>query len=332
MYKKAGYFGIDKTASNLKISRKKAKELLDRESTHQRTTYKKHSQKKFSKIMASPKNPRPDQFQGDLLDVAQLKHKNGGYRFLCVYVDVFSRKAWVFPIKKKTTSELMRVNKPFLTEHRPLNITWDHEAAIRSREIDKLLKKLDIRRWHPDKDQPDDKKLATAIVERFNRTLRTWITRHTVDNKTKKYVDALPAWVDTYNNTQHRGINQRTPQSVWDSNTFVHKDRPRDVLPIGTKVRVKLSRTLFQKKTQPAWSDKVYIVKKHSGQKYLVGTGTENSRLRRLGGVDLKVVPQDFEVSKDKPVKSRTFFAKDIQKPFSFRRSTRLKKKPDRYA
>ena len=85
MYKKGGYFGIDKTASNLGISRTEAKKLLDREPTHQRTTYQKHKHKKFGKIMAEPmRNSRPDQFQGDLLDVAQLKQKNGGFRFLCV--------------------------------------------------------------------------------------------------------------------------------------------------------------------------------------------------------------------------------------------------------
>jgi hypothetical protein len=277
--------------------------------------------------MAEPKRDgRPDQFQGDLLDVAQLKQNNGGFRFLCVYIDVYSRFVWVFPLKKKTTSELMRVNKPFLTKYRPYNITWDREAGIRSNKLTALLKQLDIRRHHPDKDQPNEFKGATSIVERFNRTIRTWITRFTVDNKTKRYIDDLQAWVDTYNNTKHSTL-KRTPQSVWDSNDFQHTVRPRQVLPLGTKVRVQLTRSLFQKKTKPAWSDAIYSVKAHSGQKYLVETASGSKSQKRLAIQDLKVVPQDFEVTKDKPVRSRTFFSKAIEKPFStFRRSTRVKK------
>ena len=324
MWKESGYFGIDKTASNLGISRTKAKALLKKESTYQRTTYPKHRDKKFEKIMAEPKREgRPDQFQGDLLDVAQLKQKNGGVRFLCVYLDVYSRKAWVFGLKKKTSSELMRVNKPFLTKYRPYNITWDKEAAIRGRELTALLKKLDIRRWEPDKDQPDEFKGATAIVERFNRTLRTWITRYTVDNN-KRYIDALPDWVRTYNNTVHRTI-KRTPQSVWQQNDFVHKPRHVEKLPVGTKVRVKLTRSLFEKKTKPAWSDAVYKVQGHTGKKYHLESKTGKRYKARLPRQDILPVPEDSEVYQEpSPRKrTRTFTLDVLTKP---RRSARAKR------
>ena len=41
------------------------------------------------------------------------------------------------------------------------------------------------------------------IIERFNRTLRDKITKYLIANKTKKWVTALPAIVNSYLTTVH---------------------------------------------------------------------------------------------------------------------------------
>ena len=125
-----------------------------------------------------------------------------------VWVDVYSRRAWVFGMKNKTTSELMRVNEDFLREYRPYNVTFDREPGIKSKAMDKLFKTLDIQRWHPK--GKGEFKGATAIVERFNLTCRSWITKFSL--KHKSYINDLEEWVGIYNNTWHRTI--KTPPNI----------------------------------------------------------------------------------------------------------------------
>lgn len=44
------------------------------------------------------------------------------------------------------------------------------------------------------------------IVEHFNRTLKTRIWCYFTKNQTLRYLDALPAFVRSYNNAYHRSI------------------------------------------------------------------------------------------------------------------------------
>ena len=120
------YFGIDKVARSRGITRRTARQMLKENEAYQRTQPGKRGP--FNTIVAQPmREGRPDQIQGDLLDVHNLKGVNRGVRFLITLVDVYSRRAWVLPIKKKTTSEIMRVMEPWMREYRP----WSVEPDLR---------------------------------------------------------------------------------------------------------------------------------------------------------------------------------------------------------
>src|SRR5438477_279296 len=51
---------------------------------------------------------RDHQWQADFADISQLASKNKGTHFLLTVVDVFSRYAWVRPLKSKKGSEVAR--------------------------------------------------------------------------------------------------------------------------------------------------------------------------------------------------------------------------------
>ena len=48
-----------------------------------------------------------EQWQLDLVDMWSMEKFNDGYRFLLVCVDVFSKYAWVVPLKTKTGPDLV---------------------------------------------------------------------------------------------------------------------------------------------------------------------------------------------------------------------------------
>jgi hypothetical protein len=62
----------------------------------------------------------------DLADMQSLKHYNDGYRYLLVCIDVFSKYAWLVPIKSKTGPALVEAFKVILSSGRkPQKIMTD---------------------------------------------------------------------------------------------------------------------------------------------------------------------------------------------------------------
>ena len=48
------------------------------------------------------------QWQADLVDISSLARFNKGYKFLLTFIDVFSKFAWVVPLKNKTGGFLVK--------------------------------------------------------------------------------------------------------------------------------------------------------------------------------------------------------------------------------
>ena len=61
--------------------------------------------------------PRPlNQFQADLCDMQALDEYNDGFNYLLMVIDVFSKKAYVTVLKRKTTDEVVKAFKSVLEE------------------------------------------------------------------------------------------------------------------------------------------------------------------------------------------------------------------------
>ena len=55
-----------------------------------------------------------DQWQTDLVDISSLARFNKGYKFLLTCIDVFSKFAWVEPLKNKTGESLVNGSQSIL--------------------------------------------------------------------------------------------------------------------------------------------------------------------------------------------------------------------------
>ena len=58
------------------------------------------------------------QWQMDLADMQSMQKFNDGYRYILVCIDVFSKYAWVVPLKNKTGPTLVEAFKVILTSGR----------------------------------------------------------------------------------------------------------------------------------------------------------------------------------------------------------------------
>lgn len=142
-----------------------------------------------------------DLVQVDLADMTQLSRFNGGYRFLLVWIDCYSRFLRVVPLKNKSAAEVVRAMKTLLDQQTPRHIQSDKGTESINQHLQALLRQHNVN-FYTTQD-PDTK---AAFAERVIRTRKGKIYRFLTHKQTKRYIDVLPELVLSYNRTKHRSI------------------------------------------------------------------------------------------------------------------------------
>ncbi|CAB3992283.1 integrase core domain-containing [Paramuricea clavata] len=107
-----------------------------------------------------------------------------------------------------------------------------------------------------------------AIVERFNRTLKTRMWKYFTENRTKVWVVILPDLVRSYNNSTHRTIgmkpadvNEENKDEVWTRiYGYPLSSFPNPKFKVGDHVRVEIKHKTFEKGYEPNFDNEVYVV------------------------------------------------------------------------
>lgn len=108
-----------------------------------------------------------------------------------------------------------------------------------------------------------------AVVERFNRTLKTKIWRYFTAHNTSRYIDVLSDFIHAYNHSYHRAIGTK-PADVTPRNSLkvwrrLYGDRfkskiPRRSLRKGDHVRLSRWKGVFEKGYTQSFTDEIFIV------------------------------------------------------------------------
>ena len=111
-----------------------------------------------------------------------------------------------------------------------------------------------------------DKK--AAVVERFNRTLKTMMWKYFYKNKTYNWLDVLDKLTDNYNNTKHRSIgmkpievNEENEFEVWKKLFGGKRDLRTPEYKVGDSVRIHKYKSIFSKGYEPNFTSEVFKVK-----------------------------------------------------------------------
>ena len=59
-----------------------------------------------------------DQFDADLASMSDYAKDNNGYKYFLAVIDVFSRFAWIEPLKDKSADSIVKVFKKIISEGR----------------------------------------------------------------------------------------------------------------------------------------------------------------------------------------------------------------------
>ena len=114
-----------------------------------------------------------------LANIQSMQKFNDGYRYLLVCIDVFSKYAYVVPLKNKTGLSLVEAFKTILASGRkPEKIITDQGTEFFNRHFKALLKDKDIELYN------SYSETKASFVERLICTLKTKMWRYFTAKKT----------------------------------------------------------------------------------------------------------------------------------------------------
>ena len=198
----------------------------------------------------------------DLADMQLIsKLINKGFRFLLCVIDIYSRYAWVIPLKDKKGGSIVSAFQSILktSNRKPNKIYLDKGSEFCNRSMKSWLEKNDIEMYTTHNEG------KSVLAERFIRTIKNKIYKHMTSISKNMYIYKLDDIVNEYNNTKHRTTKMK-PIDVKD-NTYINFGKDvNDNDPkfkVGDHVRISKYKNIFAKVYTPNWSEEGFVIKKN---------------------------------------------------------------------
>ena len=191
-----------------------------------------------------------------------LSRYHKGIRFLLCVIDIFSKYAWVVPLKDKKDLSVVKSFQSILKQsnsRRKPNKIWVYKSSeFYNASFKKWLQDNDIVMYSTHNEG------KSVVAERFIRTLKSKIYKYMTSISKNVYIDKLDDIVDEYNNAYHTTIEMK-PTDVKDNDQIKDNEQINDKDPkfkVGNHVRISKYKNIFAKGYTPNWCEEVFVIKK----------------------------------------------------------------------
>ena len=195
----------------------------------------------------------------DLADMQSLSRKNKGIKYLLCVIDLYSKYAFVIPLKdKKGISIVNAFNKIIKQSNRKRNKIWvDLGGEFYNNVFEKWLSDNDINMYSTYNEG------KSVVAERFIRTLKNKLYKHMTATGKNVYYDVLDDVVNKYNNTKDSTIKMKPIDVKNNKRVYIGEHHEKDSrFKVGDRVRISRYKNIFAKGYTPNWSKEIFIVDK----------------------------------------------------------------------
>ena len=237
------------------FSEKEIQNFLETQDTY---TVNKQVRRRFrrNKVLVHGLN---DQYEMNLCDVSKLARSNRNIHFLLLVVDVFSRYAFVEPLKNKRAESVLKALEGIFTADKHIKrVRSDRGTEFKNFAVKQFFASRGIKQYFA------HNPLKCQIVERLNQTIKQLIYRYLFQNNTYKYFDVLDKIVLSYNLRSHKSLHGLSPSEVTPENQvklwnrmYIHKNfknpktkeqsEPRFKYNVGDLVRISFDKKTFER-------------------------------------------------------------------------------------
>lgn len=205
-------------------------------------------------------------WQADLLCLPKLKYQNSHYQYILTAIDVFNKKAFAEPVKRKTGKEVTAAFNVILKRAMkcPVLLQVDNGTEFYSADFKRNLKAHGIKMFS------SFSELKACVVERFNQSLMMRLQKWFHFTKKKRYIDVLQDVMKAYNNSYHstikctpNSVNKHNEMDIWletNKDLWKRKNRNHANLKAGDYVRLKIPKTTFEKGYAAKFTPEVYKI------------------------------------------------------------------------
>ena len=185
----------------------------------------------------------------DLADMQLISKFNKGFRFLLCAIDIYSKYAWVVPLKDKKSVSIVNAFQSILkkSNRKPNKIWVDKGSEFYNRSMKSWLEKNDIEMYSTHNEE------KSVLADRFIGTMKNKIYKHMTSISKNVYIDKLDDIVNEYNNTKHKRTKIK-PIDVKDNTYINFGNEVNDNDPkfkVGDHVRISKYKNIFPKVYTP---------------------------------------------------------------------------------
>ena len=202
----------------------------------------------------------------DLADMQSLSIKNKGIKYLLCAIDLYSKYAFVIPLRdKKGISIVNAFNKIIKQSNRKPNKIWvDQGGEFYNHVFKKWLSDNDIIMYSIYNEG------KSVVAERFIRTLKNKLYKHMTATGKNVYYDVLDDVVNEYNNTKHNTIKMKPTDVEDNKRVYIDEHNEKDSrFKVGDTVRISKFKNIFPKGYTPNWSTEIFIIYKINKQYHI---------------------------------------------------------------
>lgn len=185
------------------------------------------------------------QFDADLADMSSMAKQNNGIKFLLIIIDVFSRYLHVVPLKSKTGKDVLNGFEQVFKSVKPHCLRTDKGSEFTNRIVQRYFEEQGV---HHFVTQNEPK---ANYAERVIRTLKTRLVKYFTHKQSLRYVDVLPEFVKSYNDSVHTSIGMAP--------SLVNTDNERAVFWYQYLPKVKKPHHSKKKRTKKTTGEPLYV-------------------------------------------------------------------------
>ena len=252
-------------------------------------------------------------FAADLVEMQKFAKLNKGYRYLLTCIDIFSKFAWVIPLKDKKGITIKSALQKIFNKRKCKFLWTDRGTEFYNKQVLDLLNENNIKLY-----STNNSEIKSAVIERFNRTFKNMMYKKFTENNNTIFYNILDELVNNYNNKYHstikmspiegsKKINEKKIKNIYN----FEKTKKPGKFKIGDRVRLSLEKNIFEKGYDTNWTQEIFVIYdiKYSNVPYyylkdlnnekLQGTFYEQE-LQKTKQDDLYTIEKILKTNKDK--------------------------------